>query len=67
MRVCSDRVVAFRSDSDIDVDIDVDKLLFSLLNISEQHSIIILDSSDLLDRSLITVLAVNIENFEKVN
>ncbi len=67
MRVCSDRVVIFRSDNDIDVDINVDKLLFSLLNIFEQHSIIILDSSDLLDRSLIAVLAVNIQSFEKVN
>jgi uncharacterized protein YdeI (BOF family) len=67
VRVCSDRVVVFRDDSDIDVDIDVDKLLFSLLNISEQHSIIILDSSDLLDRSLIAVLAIDIQDFEKVN
>ncbi len=61
MRVCSDRVVAFKSD------IEIDKLLFSLLNISEQHSIVILDSFNLLDRSLIAVLAINIQNFEKVN
>ncbi len=63
MRVCSDRIVVFRNDSDI----DVDKLLFSLLNIFEQHSIIILDSSDLLSRSLIAVLAINIQSFEKVS
>ncbi len=63
MRVCSDRVVSFRSDSDI----EIDKLLFSLLNISEQHSIVIFHSSDLFSRSLIAVLAVNIQGFEKVS
>jgi hypothetical protein len=67
MRVCNCRVVIFRSDSDIDINNEVRQLLFSLLNISERHSIIILDSSNLLDCSLIALLAVNIQIFEKIS
>ncbi len=72
MRVCRDRELEISvcdcCCSRVSVcDIDVDKFLFSLLNISEQHSIVIFHSFDLFSRSLIAVLAVNIQDFEKVS
>ncbi len=57
MRVCNDNL---RNDN-------ICKLLFALLNTSKSHSIIILDLSDLLNRLLIVVLAINIKSFEKVS